>query len=83
MYDHIANQLSTIQHAFVGGESTVTNVGEFVHNVSDSLDRRYQVHTIYVNLAKVCTAFVDFEENALLRHSKRYYSDSSILSNWA
>ncbi|XP_063931794.1 uncharacterized protein LOC135143785 [Zophobas morio] len=40
------------QHGFVKGRSTMTNLCEFTQYVSNALDRRLQVDTIYTDLSK-------------------------------
>lgn len=52
IYHHILNQISTAQHGFVKGRSTVTNLCSFTHLVSEALDNRHQVDVVYTDFSK-------------------------------
>lgn len=69
IYFHVSCQLSSSQHGFMRGRSTVTNLAIFTQYVSDALDARRQVDVVYLDFQK---AFDQLDHYILLQKMKYY-----------
>ena len=80
LYKHIYSRVSpfinSCQHGFVQKRSTVTNLGCFAQYVSEIIDNRGQVDSIYMDISK---AFDQIDHFILLSKLKAYgFSDQLI-----
>ena len=69
VYSHVEKYIAIEQHGFVKGRSTLTNLPEFTHFVSESLDNKVQVDVIYTDMSK---AF-DMVNHCILLHKLRNF----------
>mgnify|MGYP005981135949 FL=1 len=72
---HMVHQLSSKQHGFVKGKSTVTNLCSFTDYASHALDNRLQVDTIYCDFSKAFDAI----QHSLLLHKLHVFGLSADL----
>lgn len=52
LYSHFSSLTIAEQHGFIRGKSTLTNLCEFVQNLSSALDARLQVDVVYTDMSK-------------------------------
>lgn len=78
VFPKIKDQLYHLQHGFVKGRSTVTQLLSVFHEVSSVLDNAGQVDMIYLDFSK---AF-DSVSHSLLLHKLQSFGIHSDLLNW-
>ena len=64
LIEHISSQLYNLQHGFLKGKSTTSQLLEVLNEIGGMLDNRVQVDTIYLDFAK---AFDRVDHHLLLR----------------
>ena len=74
---HMSKYLSTCQHGFTNGRSTVTNLVQFTSNISYALNNRSQVDVIYLDFTK---AFDKVPHATLLGKLKRYGFSNCLIN---
>lgn len=78
LYKHISDHISPVQHGFVFGRSTQTNLLEFIHFVVESMANGGQVDTIFTDFSK---AFDQVSHNLLLQDLENF-GVKGVLLNW-
>ena len=64
LIEHISSQLYNLQHGFLKGKSTTSQLLEVLNEIGGMLDNRVQVDTIYLDFAK---AFDRVDHHLLLK----------------
>ena len=77
IYSHVSHLLSTKQHGFMKGRSTVTNLTVFSQFVSEVLDRGGQVDCIYNDFSK---AFDRINHSLLLVKLRKFGISDSLIT---
>ena len=72
------NIISSKQHGFVGGRSTVTNLYLYINYILDSLNQGIEVHAIYTDFSK---AF-DLVDHGILIDKLKIYGVRGIALEW-
>ena len=78
IYVLISQRISTHQHGFLAGKSTITNLVSFTKYVLDSIEAGYQVDVIYTDFSK---AFDKVDHNILIGKLSNLGIPSNFL-NW-
>lgn len=76
LYKSVRNQFSRVQHGFIKGRSTLSNLLEYVHNVVEGIANGGQIDTIFTDFSK---AFDKVSHNILLQKLRNYGVDRSFL----
>lgn len=75
---YLKNILSSHQHGFISGKSTVTNLAEYTFTIMNAMSTRKQIEAIYIDL---CKAF-DSVIIAILIHKLRIMGLNQRLIDW-
>ena len=75
----ISNKLHNMQHGFIKGKSTCTQLLKFINDVGKSLDSTGQTDILYLDFAK---AFDTVPHNLLLYKLRRFYGFGGLLLKW-
>ena len=78
LIEHISSQRYNLQHGFLKGKSTTSQLREVLNEVGGMLDNRMQVDTIYLDFAK---AF-DRVDHHLLLKKLHLFGINGSLSCW-
>ena len=74
---HTSKFITTSQHGFTSGRSTTTNLAQFTTNISNALDNRRQVDTIYLDFSK---AFDKVPHATLLIKLEQFGFSNSLMN---
>ena len=78
VYKHVRPQLSDIQHGFLKGKSTVTNLLDHSHDIIQAFNRNSQMDVLYTDMSK---AF-DKVNHILLLNKLQKFGIKDQLLNW-
>ena len=77
-YSHISPQLYYLQHGFLKGRSTITQLLQVYHEVINAIAEGKEIHVIYLEFAK---AFDKVPRSALI-NKLSHFGISGLLRQW-
>ena len=77
LYAHLAPVLQNVQHGFIKGRSTVTELLSFLHDIGVALDKGLQTDVVYLDFSK---AFDSVDHGRLVLKLKQHGVEGNLLS---
>ena len=77
LYAHLAPVLQNVQHGFIKGRSTVTELLSFLHDIGVALDKGLQTDVVYLDFSK---AFDSVDHGRLVLKLKQHGVKGNLLS---
>lgn len=77
IYNHVKHLLSDLQHGFIKGRSTITNLFCLTQYISDAIDNNSQLDVIYTDLSK---AFDKLDHKTLITKFSNFGFSSDLIT---